>query len=268
MPASLLTRPLLVLVLLFAPFVEGADVNGDGRETILLPLAFRPDINNVPGAYGTIWSGEVWLENRGAEPVFLWNCSFVCPGIGPRQRALVNLPLGQHPELGFLFTLRGDAAPHLTFSNRIFERTLRAQPRGVDIPVVREGAFFSGEQTFLGVPASAGVRISVRAYNPWVHVPTPTVSLQRLLVTVVDDAGAELGAFELRPEILNPTTSGEDWFKPGIAAVHDVLALVPAARTSERLHIKIRGEPAQAEYYAMVAVTDNATQTVSIITAQ
>lgn len=258
---------LLLLILALAPFVAAADVNGDRAETILLPLAFAYT-NNVPGAYGTMWSGEVWLENRTTEPVSLWTCTFVCPRIGAGERLLLGFPLGRHPEFGFLWTMAADVAPHLTFSNRIFERTLRAQPRGVDIPVVREGSFFNGEQTFLGVPAGEGVRVSLRAYNPWNHVPTPTVNLQRLLVTVVNDAGAELGRFEMRPEILNPTTSGEDWFKPGIAAVHDLAAVVPAMRAHQRVHIKIGAQPGQAQYYAMVAVTDNETQTLSIITAQ
>lgn len=258
---------LLLFVLSLTPLLSAADVNGDGRETILMPFAFRP-VDNLLGAYGTIWTGEVWLENRSSEPVFLWNCTTVCPRIGARERAVLGFPLGQRPELGFLFTLAGEAAPHLTFSNRIFERTLRAQPLGVDIPVVREGAFFSGDQTFLGVPAGEAVRVSLRAYDPWIHVPTPTVRLQHLLVTVVNSAGTELGRFEVRPGVVNQTTSGEDWFKPGIAAVHDLATLVPTVRMHERVHIRVSSHPAQAQYYAMVAVTDNETQTVSIITAQ
>ncbi len=208
------------------------------------------------------------MENRTSESVVLW-CRFGnCSQIDPRQRRRLGFPFPQSAQFGFLVHTPVAAAPHLTLSNRIFERTLRAQPRGVEIPVVREGSFFSGDRTFLGVPAGEGVRVSLRAYDPWVHLPTPTTNLVLIRVSVQTLAGDELGSFELRPQILNPEGPAVDYYKPGIAMVHDLAAVVPAVAAHERVHIRVSAQPAQAQYYGMVAVTDNETQTVSIISAQ
>ena len=272
MPLTRVHIGAFVAFILLATPVGAADVNGDGEETILLPLAFRRVFNEIPGAHGSIWSGQVWMENRSDEIVQLFNyCGNVCLGWGQGAAGEVHEPLGgRTPETGFMFFLPVAQASDVTFSNRIFERTMRSQPRGVDIPVVREGAFFSATQTFLGVPAGEGVRVSLRLYDPWYHFreSRPGPALERVTVEIRDQRERPIGTTTLAPLRPVASVSGEFFHKPGFNAIYDLGAVAPAIMASEFVFIRVTPVPAGAQYYAMVAVTDNETQTVSIVTAQ
>ena len=269
---------LLLLTLSLAPVLTAADVNGDGLETILLPLAFMPHAPDVPGAYGTAWNGEVWVYNGSDTQIYLYHCNFDCPqDFVPGHMGLVGAGLGERPELGYMFYLPIRLAPHVTFANRMYERTLRGQPRGVDLPVVREGAFFNTERVFLGVPADEGVRVAIRAYDPWVHniggpshptaPSTPRLGSVRVeLLDEIDDT--VLGRAVLHPTVQYKETQS-DISRPALDGIYDLAAMFPKIRDAVgRIHIRVTPVPAGAEYYAMVSVTDNSTQTVSIITAQ
>lgn len=245
-----------------------ADVNSDGHETILLPLAFNEG-SQIPGAFGTVWTGQVWLENRNNVRVQLFECQPLCGDFPSGLASTIGTSLWSRPELGFLLTIPIQQARNLTFSNRIFERTLRSQPRGIDIPVVREGDFFTSEQTFLGVPAGQGVRVSVRAYDPWINYPDagrPGPALQGVSVEVRDKDQRVVGTTTLRP--LNPTIPVYDFHKPGFDVVNDLVGLFGAVAQLPYVHVRVRAVPAGAQFWAMVSITDNETQTVSIITAQ
>lgn len=253
----------------------GADINGDGHETILLPFAFREHRDVLPGSFGTRWTGQVWLENRNDAEVPLFQyCMQLCPGFGAHLTGRMGTdPLGINPaEQGLLLFIPIGLAGNLTFSNRIFETTLRAQPRGVDIPVVREGNFFTGTQTLIGVPGGPAVRISLRAYDPWQAFTPPALPgppLEQVHVVVLDEhQRMELGTATLQPRVMHRTTVGQDWHKPGFDALYDLAAVIPAINDHQYVHVRLHPVPAGAQYWAMVAVTDNETQTVSIITAQ
>lgn len=268
---------LLAMLLLTSLPVRAADVNGDGVETILLPLAFMPHAPNVPGAHGTAWNGEVWLHNGSDTQIYLHHCNFDCPqDFVPGHMGLVGLPLGERPELGHMFYLPARLAPHVTFANRMFERTLRGQPRGVDLPVVREGAFFNKERVFLGVPIDEDVRVAIRVYDPWVHhlggTAHPTAPPSPRLEGVRIQLSSEADQTILATAILRPTVQYKetlaDISRPALDGIYDLGAVFPAIRNAGRMHIRVTPVPAGAEYYAMVSVTDNSSQTVSIITAQ
>lgn len=274
----MVNRVLAVVLLLASLPLHGEDVNADGFETILLPLAFMPHAPDIHGAYGTAWNGEVWFHNGSDTHIDLYQCNFSCPWeFRPGSMSLITLPLGERPELGHMFYIRSTLAPRVTFSNRMYERTLRGQPRGVNLPVVREGTFFNSERTFLGVPVDNGVRAAIRVYDPWVHhiggpsdpAAPPTPRLEGVRVELRGEFDETiLGTAVLRPT-LQYQKSPIDRTRPALDAIYDIAAKFPAVRTLVgRVHIRVTPLPAGAEYFAMVSVTDNSSQTVSIITAQ
>jgi hypothetical protein len=276
-------RALLVSVLLVVSCasLRASDVNGDTYELILLPLAFVPAEfggDDALGALGTIWTGSVWVHNAGPTPVPLYFCR-TCDGYTPGTSARVLFPIRARPDLGYLFIdVPADGARQLTFSNRLFERTRRGQPRGVDIPVVREGDFFSSQRTFLGIPTDDDIRISLRVYDPWIHygprVPPqaprtlrPGPRLEAVRIDLIDQLGNVLATTTLTPEV---TYSDPDFSlsRPGLAAIHNLAAVMPAIKTQPVGHLRTTPIPAGAQYWAFVSVTDNQSQTVSLITAQ
>jgi hypothetical protein len=279
---------IIVLLLALAAPAHAADVNADRIEVILFPLAFVPLTNaggeEIAGALGTIWTGNVWVENRGSQPVHLHPCEFQCNDVVSGVIRLFDFPMGPHPDLGYLYEARAEEAANLRFSNRIFERSRRGQPRGVNIPVVREGEFFTQSESFLAVPSGNGVRISLRVYDPWIHYPPPArpgpalplkpgPALESVRIEILNPAGATIAETSLRPAItylpipqrqfdaLNRT-------RPGMASIHHLAGLFPQLNDNEHVHIRVTPVPADAQYWAFVSVTDNDTQTVSVITAQ
>jgi hypothetical protein len=275
MKAALVFSVMLAVIPIAA---HPADVNGDRHEIILFPLAFRSDIHMVRGAFGTVWTGEVWVDNRNSTGVVLsppCEIPIVCPVefIKARRAHMLTAPLGQpyRPEAGLLLYIPVEQAAGLTFSNRIFELTSRSQPRGVDLPVVREGEFFHGVKTFLAVPTGNDVRISLRIYDPWLQhvsfgIPAPT-PLEAVRVQVVGPDESVVGSWLLTPQI-NPTGSIGDFLIPGFAAIYDLASVIPAVDSHPRIHLRVTPIPEDAQYWGMVSVTDNETQTVSIISAQ
>lgn len=267
-----------IFLLTYSPLFA-ADINGDGFDTILLPLAFSSTAADVPGAYGTAWSGDAWIHNGSTRDVRLYECSTPCfpHRYAPDDFNRVGFPLGAHPQLGYMLYVDAQAAPHVTFSNRIFERTLRGQPRGVDVPAVREGNFFASQRAFLGVPVDEGVRAGLRVYDPWVHqhdaltaraaFPPPSPPLEGVSVEVRDQNARVLTTTILRP-VVTYRENVADISRPGLAAIYDLAAALPQLRDAQTVHIRVTPIPNGAQYYAMVSITDNQTQTVSIITAQ
>ena len=238
------------------------DANADGFESILFPIGLVGQ--QVPGAYGTVWTGAIYMQNNSGDSVGLVRSFVGLTGFGVYGPGYLG-PIGElgvRPDLGLLLTPFTHEASQITFSNRIWETTRAAQPRGVEIPVVRERDFFRGPQAFLGVPSGPNVRIALRVYDPRIH---DTPARQQISAVVLNPNGNVLGEFELSPERVVPERNQVT--QPGFAAVNDVAALVPAVLQHDTIHIRVRTLTG-GEYWAMVSVTDNATQTVSIVTAQ
>jgi hypothetical protein len=271
-----MAKILFIGLLILATFpARAADVNGDEIETVLFPLAFNSTRHAVPGAFGTVWSGEVWMDNRNSSIVlFLPPCDvpIVCPEELIRAGRTEMLRPFQYPERGLVLHIQIQHAARLTFSNRIFEHTLRAQPRGVDIPVIREGEFFDSVKTFPAVPAGDDLRIGVRVYDPWLalrrYIPVPFPPLEAVRIEIFDEVQSLRGSAILDPELQNASGDRFDVLRPGFASNYDLAESFPVVRELSRVHVRLTPVPEGAQYWGMVSVTDNETQTVSIITAQ
>ncbi len=268
---SMISRILAALTLFaVAATARGADIDADGFERILVPLAIMTHL--VPRAHGTQWTGNIWLDNQADTTVGLSGirgCNF--PGCGLYQPghvgALNNGPLTDRPEVGLVLMTNAATASRLTLSSRLWETSRAGQPRGIDLPIVREGSFFHDRKTFLAIPIDAGVRASLRIYNPWAADPgSSVVGAREVDVQILSATGQTLVSTRLYPVIVGGPIDRSDY--PGFAAIHDLLAAFPQLGGHENVHVRVAPVVPDAQYYAMVAVTDNVTQTVSIITAQ
>ena len=185
---------------------------------------------------------------------------FVYP---PGYAGKLGGPITPRPELGLLLSPPAGAGKLLTFSNRIYEITRRGQPRGIDIPVVREREFFDQAVLFLGVPTDGGVRASIRVYDPRVQDITYRGIPRTFLVEAL-----ELDGYVLGSRVLTTELRSANFVTPGYDAIADIASAFPAVAAHERINVRVTPQVPGTEFWAMVALTDNGTQTVSIITAQ
>jgi hypothetical protein len=258
----------VLMLIMLASDAAAADIDGDGYELILVPLAMNGHV--VSGAFGTQWTGMLGLYNPRPASVGVAGPRCFFPRCGIYEAGhigvLDNGPTTDRPEVGLVLMVAANDAPSLTFSSRLWETTRRGQPRGIDLPIVREGEFFSGPVAFLSIPTDADVRVSLRLYNPWADVRSPVTGAERVMVEFLNPTGAVLTSTELALPIPGNPAERPDY--PGFAAIHDLAAAFPVLTTVESVHVRVRPVREGAQYYAMVAVTDNETQTVAIVTAQ
>jgi len=258
----------LALAIIMAGAIHAQTDTGPFEE-ILIPLAFCC-ANQVPGAHGTLWSGETFIHNGFNAQITLRSgggCQGSCLGQTPADYIGPLLLSTVHPEYGLLLTPHTVIGPSLTFSARIFETTRKGQPRGIDIPVVREREFFTQPSIFLAVPAGPDVRIALRLYDP--RAPRSVAST--FTVEVLEYTGEELRTGQLlgttRMSPIMRVEGHTQAITPGFDIIADLAARFPVINNYAYVNIKVTPQT-PGEYWGMVSVTDNDTQTVSIITAQ
>lgn len=256
--------PTLLLVLLCAPatLVFASDTNGDGYETVLVPFGGL-SIADVGGAQGTLWHGELWAENVMAVEACLqakYHYLFACED--PIRANFVGtiFPLAGTPaEPASLFILPAEDAKHLHFSSRLYEVSRRAQPEGVAMPVVREGAFFTTTASFLGIHGGTDVRSTLRVYD----VYRVGITLRAELLA---ENGSVLGSHTI---VIAPSVDPgmrTNLLSPASTSV-DVAQVFPAIRDVSRYHLRLSSLSQGVEYWACVSVTDNDTQHFLVITS-
>ncbi|MCM2313953.1 MAG: hypothetical protein NDJ92_02210 [Thermoanaerobaculia bacterium] len=254
----------LAVALVPASVVAAQSQPGE-RQRVLVPLAFAAG-TTVPGAYGTVWIGEVWVANESSEDIQTLRsqqCQQGCPDPelpAKSQRAISALPPGERSDAGAFLYVPGYLAADVFFSARVLEVTRRAQPTGFAVPVVRESDYFTTAVMFPGVPAGAAVRSSLRIYD------ATSQGGRAFLVEMVGENGDTIASI---PVTLSDGTSLESLdLIPASVAVHN-LENVLAGDTGVRdlFHIRISPIGDVSPYWAFVSVTDNETQHVLMITA-
>lgn len=260
-----------ILFILLSSSAWAQDTDGDGSVTILVPLAFSSTVQILPGAQGTLWTGELWIQNDSATGLSTFQ-----PGGNEPPLPLPNpvaYPAGFVGQMGGVASNHGDGgallevpraiAPDIHVSMRLLELSRNAQPTGVDVPVIREHQFFKRPTSYLGIPSSSAVRSALRVYDP----------RQRHGSAVRADFlapdGAVVASAVLRPgddPILGNAEIPRDYPYPGFDAIYSITDTFPQLRAYERFHIRLTPLDPTTEYWAFVSVTHNETQHVLLIT--
>lgn len=257
-------RTLLTASLLVASLTLHAqqDVNRDGRVHALVPIADVSD-SDVPvaGAYGSLWSTQLWLHNASAQDIGIIQEGMFCQipipcdtyRSGQTVRAWAQAAGAGH---GALLSFTPDVAPQITISSRLLEHSRRAQPNGIEIPVVWEEEFLTAATRLLAIPSRPDGRVALRVYAPTAENQASTVRVEAIALS-----GDLLGTSTL---VLTRTNDPEP-FEPGFAFIPDVVALFPAIAGVERFDLRIT--PLQGQvFYAFASETDRDTQHVLLIT--
>ena len=251
-----------------------------GFERVLLPIAFE---SQRPGAFGSWWDVDLTVSNESDVPVqiFQMECAYFCECVGvtcsppfevsPGGRYRIEGMGDTHnlPNPG-AFLYIGRSAGRLPIQLRLRDVSRSESSAGTEVPVVRDEDALSETAYLLDVPVQPGFRIHFRAYGlsapageARLHVviadaDTRAVLLERTLELVT-------GTGDLRPEFPAETSQSTH---PAFAEIRGLESLLPSARTLASLRIVITPGTSGLKYWAFVAITNNDTQQVTLVTPQ
>lgn len=246
-------------------------------ERVLLPV-WNNEV--VAGAFGSIWQTELAIVNRGPSAVQLhpyqYGCLLVtCPPTPPTPPGVTFTPLLAWVPTevqGFFLYVQREFAGDVEFELRVRDLSREQETWGTEVPVVRESAFRSDAFELLHVPVRAGFRQTLRIYD--LDPSLGPAQVETLVFGIVRRSTpfVALQPAPADPKLLDATydfryaTSGTGVLNyPGYVEVN---GFGDAASGFESVRIEIRPLTPGHRYWAMVSVTNNTTQQVTMITPQ
>jgi hypothetical protein len=215
-------------------------------ERVLVPIS----VGQVPGAYGSIWSTELWYRNNSARPVAIFPLavSDYVPTIGRTE----FLPVGNMPAAtpGQILFVNRDGGDKVQFDLRLFNRAAPQSAWGTKLPVVHE-AEFAGTVSLINVPTDAAFRSALRIYA----LPDQAAIGETVRVQFYANDERLLASAELPLE-----------GSPPYAAVLSVADAFPAVRQVDRVRVHLESRSGQTKLWAFVSITANSTQEVALVT--
>jgi hypothetical protein len=239
------------------------------NETILIPIVVPPD-QEVPGAFGSRWTGEVWLRNGSERMVGRFQGENGCAECVYPPGTIAELELTTWQSAALVSIPRQDI-DGLSLNARLFELSRRSQPQGVEVPIVRERDLLVAPVHLLGIPLAEGSRAAVRIFDPFPSRFRPSFRVE----VVAEEGGAVLASAVLEtahdPGLAGlPGPFPRAW-TPAFAMIPDLRLEFPQLLAEDRVHIRISPEgpfSVPPLYWTMASVTDNETQHVLLVTPQ
>jgi hypothetical protein len=235
----------------------------EGYRTFLVPVLYQG-----PGAHGSYWYSELWAFNDASIPAdlqpALYNmpCPLAapCPGPTPPKTVAADFIFRDFPEGMFIYAPENVAAQQ-RFTARITEVSRPGGNWGTALPVVHENDFSSDSLHLFKIATSDRFRVSLRIYGR-----STTTSLARVSLT---DSITRAVITELTVPVVHQHRGA--WVEPHLirtpahAQIADLAALLPAMRTG-MIDVTVTSEDRQVPLWAMVTVTHNETQHVTVVT--
>jgi hypothetical protein len=217
-------------------------------ERVLLPIC----VSQVPGAYGTLWSTELWYRNNSEHRVA------ILPLVGshnvPTIGETVLLPVGSFPAHapGQILFVEREGGDEVQFDLRLFDESNPESAWGTKLPVVRETEF-GRTVSLINVPTGFDFRSALRIYGV-PDYPGGTEAVRVRIFSVNDDL------------LVDTEIVLVGW--PRYGAILSLADAFPAIRQAERVRIHVESTNPTAKLWAFVSVTSNHTQNVSIVTPE
>ncbi|HET8773145.1 MAG TPA: hypothetical protein VFP80_05120 [Thermoanaerobaculia bacterium] len=258
--------PLLVLGL----FAESGQGQTPGYTRFLVPVFG----SGIPGAYGTLWRSETWLRYAGLEEMSIAPGAF-CRGAECTIDGWVapNLPAipfegPQGPlEPAILVHVETQHAAAVTFESRLRELSRSADSAGTEVPVIREDRMSSGPLYLLNVPMKTPSRYMLRLYGlPDVAEREVEIRYFRQPSTSGPNIDLDLVLLRVDRVALRSRESFLPWnFYPALAEIGS-LELFPELAAEDAIWIEVVPLSAGLRIWAMLSITNNTTQQVTLVT--
>lgn len=245
-------------------------------ETVLIPIVAK----DVPGAHGSVWSSHLWVRNGGAQTLSfesdLREVLFDCVGV-PCLQPEPLLP-GESREIfpdttafgvefkpNRLLYLRRELSSNVQFELRVQDSSRALDTWGTEIPVVRESDQITGSAVFLAVPINERFRESLRIYSAIREASTCEVVDIRVFEM---ESGATLVTFPATLTDEAGTGCEVPSLFPNSAEIHNLQDRLRGEAHFGLVGIVVTPRTTGLPFWAVVTVTNDETQHVTVITPQ
>jgi hypothetical protein len=214
-------------------------------EPVLLPIS----VNRIPGAFGALWTTELWYRNNSNRPVAIYPLatSDYVPTMNRTEPLYVFTSRNYDPSQ--IIYVKRDGIENVQFDLRLFNLSDPSAKFGTKLPVVREREFVDAI-SLINVPTAADFRSALRIYALIDDSFVP----ETVLVQIYANDERLLASTEM------PFNGG-----PRYAAVLSLADAFPEIRKVERVRLHVESRNGR-KIWAFVSVTSNTTQDVSIVT--
>lgn len=230
-------------------------------ETVLVPIVLVSPLWTLGGSW---WRTESFARNSGRDPVRFFQqlpCCGEVPHLDPGETqnlaaygafALVGNP-------GMIFHVERSGATEVVFSNRLSRIDDAAHPRA-EVFAVRESDFRDVPIEFINLPVDYALRLTLRIYDPFALEVSP-VRVQ------VFDNDQLLGEKDFRLDRALNTIETFPYI-PGYVEIGPMTAQFPSISGHDRIRVLVTPLLSGQRLWAMVSITDNATDNIVIIPPQ
>ena len=251
---------LILSILLFVRDSFGA------RAKILLPVTRV--FGGLPGAYGSLWDAEIVALNRGQ--MTLWvlfpGAAYPCPAppclfpspvpVSPQSTVtlLAWAPSDVQRVVGGFATLDANGATDFVIQTRVFDVSRESTNWGAYVPAVPEASAERGVVDFPAVATAAPFRARLRIYD---FDPDSSHAAQ-VRVFRTNATRDEV----LHDKVVALQATLDTTLFPGEAEV-DLSSIAPQEQS---VRVEVSPVTVGLRYWAMISVTNNITQFVTILT--
>jgi len=202
-----------------------------------------------PGAFGSQWRTDVSMRNENDVPLPLTSTLFQTPcfpvcDTRPQPHSTLTIS-GANAPSGIVFWAARQFASQLFFDVLARDLSRQSEALGTEIPVAREHDLYDRPFSILLVPTDTKYRTALRLFRI--------------------DGGDSVHVRIFQNEREDVLVDADVLLANGSAAIADIVAQYPQLAGKGSLRITVDGKTSQRVTYALVSVTNNETQHVTVL---
>jgi hypothetical protein len=247
------------ILLLFAMATSFVSSSGNAQSTlVLVPIV----TTNATGAFGSAWTSEAAVFNNSTVRIAIGFddlCSQLCTvgtALEPLSGTILRIAVGSVPAA--LIRVPVESADSVEFALRVRDVSRQSDSWGAEVPVVREDRSYRQSFDLLNIPLQPRFRQTLRIYD-FEDKSGASVRVQYYDMTTGQLLKESLVA------LLAPSST--DVFTPAYLQ-SDLFTQLGDLAGVDRLRVRISPTSDTQHLWAMVSVTNNVTQEVTMITPQ